>query len=125
MQGLFYHEDEDSALLRNDGNICHLAWRNMAEDLNLKLQLEHQCDVKLGSLRSFGILRSVPTFRNNFSVPSSRVKKSLFMDFLSLEDGNKRLSPNVGTELPFYAHKKTYTLLGKIYIPYTLACFGS
>jgi len=52
------------------------------------------------------------------------VKKSLFMDFLFLEDGTERLLRNVGTELPFYAHKK-HAILGKICIPYTPACFGS
>jgi hypothetical protein len=46
------------------------------------------------------------------------------MDFLSFEDGTERLSRNVGTELPFYAHKE-YTMLGKIYILYTPARFGS
>ena len=46
---------------------------------------------------------SVPTFRDNLSVPSSMVKKSVFFDFLTLEDGTDRLSLNVGTYLPLYA----------------------
>jgi hypothetical protein len=50
---------------------------------------------------------SVPTFQNNRSVPSSRVKKSkkkaFFLDFLTLEDGTYRLSRNVGTDLPLNA----------------------
>jgi hypothetical protein len=37
---------------------------------------------------------SVTTFRDNQSVPFSRVKKS-FLDFLTLEDGTDRLSRNV------------------------------
>jgi hypothetical protein len=43
---------------------------------------------------------SLPTFRNNLSGPSSRVKK---LDFLSLEDRTDRLSRNVGKDLPLYA----------------------
>ena len=39
---------------------------------------------------------SVPTFRDNLSVPSSKVKKP---KFLTLEDGTDRLSGNVGMEL--------------------------
>jgi hypothetical protein len=50
---------------------------------------------------------SVPTFRDNLSVPYSRVKKSkkkaFFWDFLTLEDGRDKLSRNVGTELPLNA----------------------
>jgi hypothetical protein len=46
----------------------------------------------------------LPTFRDNLSVPSSRFKnskkKSIFLDFLALEDGTVRLSRNVATELP-------------------------
>jgi len=41
---------------------------------------------------------SLPTFRDNLSVPSLRVKKSL-----TLEDGTDMLSRNVGKELPHYA----------------------
>jgi hypothetical protein len=43
-------------------------------------------------------LTSWPTFRDNLSVPSSKVKKSYLLD---LEDGTDRLSRNVGTKLPF------------------------
>jgi hypothetical protein len=43
---------------------------------------------------------SVRTFRDNLSVPTSRVKKSKFLDFLTLEDGIDSLSRNFGTELP-------------------------
>jgi hypothetical protein len=62
---------------------------------------------------------SVLTFRDNLSVPFSRVKKSedfltlqdvtdriswnVGTAFLSLEDGNDRLSRNVGTEVPLNA----------------------
>jgi hypothetical protein len=55
---------------------------------------------------------SVPTFRDNLSVPSSRVKmfkkKGVLhpwrrKDFLALENGTDRLSRNVGTELPLNA----------------------
>jgi hypothetical protein len=43
----------------------------------------------------------LPTFRDNLSVPSSRVKKSNEKkDVLILEDGTDRLSRNVGIELP-------------------------
>jgi hypothetical protein len=50
----------------------------------------------------------LPTFRDNVSVPSSRVKKSKkkiknFSDFLTLEDGTDTLSRNVGTGLPLDA----------------------
>jgi len=40
---------------------------------------------------------SLPTFRNNASIPSSSIKKSK-----TLEDGNDRLSRKVGTELPIH-----------------------
>jgi hypothetical protein len=44
-----------------------------------------------------------PTFRDNVSVPSSRIKKSkkklFFLDFLTLEDGTDTLSLNVGEGL--------------------------
>ena len=45
----------------------------------------------------------VPTFRDNPSAPSSRVKKSKKTDFLTLKDGTDRLSRNVGAELPVNA----------------------
>ena len=41
--------------------------------------------------------KSLPTFRENLSAPSSRVKKS---NFSTLEDGTDRLFRNVGKELP-------------------------
>jgi hypothetical protein len=41
---------------------------------------------------------SVPTFRDNLSVPSSRVKK-FFLNLLTLEDGTGRLSRNVSAKL--------------------------
>jgi hypothetical protein len=43
------------------------------------------------------------TFLDNVPVPSSRVKKSLFLDFLTLEDGTHTLSRNVGKGLPLDA----------------------
>jgi len=51
---------------------------------------------------------SLPTFRDNLSVPSSRVKiqedrQPLYLDFLTIEDGTDRLPWNVGKELPLYA----------------------
>jgi hypothetical protein len=51
----------------------------------------------------------LPTFRDNVSVPSSRVKKSKnnaqeeFLHFLTLEDGIDTLSRNVGKGLSFDA----------------------
>jgi hypothetical protein len=44
---------------------------------------------------------ALPTFPNNLSVPSSRVKKSgqEVLDFLALEDGTDTLSRNVGKAL--------------------------
>jgi hypothetical protein len=42
----------------------------------------------------------LPTFRDNLSIPSSRVKKSKLCDFLTLEDGTDTLSRKVGAELP-------------------------
>jgi hypothetical protein len=44
----------------------------------------------------------LPTFRDNVSVPSSRVKKSneaASLDFLTLKDGTDMLSRNVGKRL--------------------------
>ena len=46
---------------------------------------------------------SIPTFRDNLSVPYLRVKKSnkkagTFLGVLTLKDGNDMLSRNVGTE---------------------------
>jgi hypothetical protein len=55
-------------------------------------------------IHSPGILRSldcysVPTFRDNLLVPSSRVKRSMKkLGCLTVEDGINRLSRNVGTE---------------------------
>jgi hypothetical protein len=43
----------------------------------------------------------LPTFRDNVSVPSSRVKK--FLDIMTLEDGTDRLSRKFGKGLPFDA----------------------
>jgi hypothetical protein len=40
---------------------------------------------------------SLPTFRDNLSVPSSRVKN---LGHVTLEDGTDRLSRKVGKELP-------------------------
>jgi hypothetical protein len=49
----------------------------------------------------------LPTFRDNVSVPSSRVKKSrkntCFLDFLAAEDGIDTFSPNIGKGLPLDA----------------------
>jgi len=42
----------------------------------------------------------LPTFRDNISVPSARVKDQ---DYLNLGDWTDRLSRNVTKELPFYA----------------------
>ena len=51
-------------------------------------------------------VKSVPTFRENLSVPSLRAKKSrIFLDFLTLEDGTGKFSRNVGIELPPCAAK--------------------
>ena len=52
-----------------------------------------------GSIWSNG--SSVPTFRDNVSVPSSRIKTS--PDFLILEEGTYTLSLNVGKWLPLDA----------------------
>jgi hypothetical protein len=41
----------------------------------------------------------LPTFRDNLSVPSSRVKSKVD---LTSEDGAERLSRNAGAQLPFY-----------------------
>jgi len=50
---------------------------------------------------------SAPTFRDDLSVPSSRVKQSkedaFLFDCLNLEDGIYGVSRNIGTELPIYA----------------------
>jgi hypothetical protein len=47
---------------------------------------------------------SLPTFRGNVSVPSSRVKKSTkLFDFLTLEYGADTLPRNVGKGLPLDA----------------------
>jgi hypothetical protein len=43
---------------------------------------------------------SIPTFRDNLSVPSSRVKN---FGFLNLEDGTYIWSRNFGTEVPLDA----------------------
>jgi hypothetical protein len=45
----------------------------------------------------------LPTFRENVLVPSSRVKKSIFLEFLTLGDGTDRFSRNVGKGLTFNA----------------------
>ena len=47
----------------------------------------------------------LPTFRDNLSVQSSRVKKSIddILGFLALEDVTDRLSRNVGKKLPLDA----------------------
>jgi hypothetical protein len=46
----------------------------------------------------------VTMFRDNLSVPYSRVKQFCFyLDYLTLEDVRDRFSRNVDTVLPFYA----------------------
>ena len=46
----------------------------------------------------------LPTFRDNVSVPSTRVKKSRKKkDLLTLEDGTDTLSRNVGKRIPLDA----------------------
>ena len=42
---------------------------------------------------------SLPTFRDNLSVPSSGVKKGIW----TIEDGTDRLSPNFAKKLPLLA----------------------
>jgi hypothetical protein len=43
----------------------------------------------------------LPTFRDNVSIPSSRVKSlSRLLGLLTREDGTDTLSPNVGKQLP-------------------------
>jgi hypothetical protein len=58
---------------------------------------------------------SIPTFRDNLSVPPSRVKKSKKrIHFLNLEDVTDRLSQNVGTEftaLPCVIFQKSADLM--------------
>jgi hypothetical protein len=53
---------------------------------------------------------TLPTFRENVSVPSSSVEKSKtkksnseILDVLNLEDGTDMLSRNVGKKLPLFA----------------------
>jgi len=49
---------------------------------------------------------SLPTFRDNLSVPSARDKNpiiSFLLGFLALEDGTDKLSRNVGKDIPQYA----------------------
>jgi hypothetical protein len=57
------------------------------------------CDEICALLGNYAALsvNPLPTFRDNVSVPSSRVKKS--KKFLTLEDGTDMLSRNVGKEL--------------------------
>jgi hypothetical protein len=71
----------------------------------------HDVDVICALLGYYATLsgRSVPMFRDNFSVPSSRVK-TFFLDFLSLEDGTDKLSRNIGTELPLNAAWTSWSL---------------
>ena len=46
------------------------------------------------------VVKFLPTFRDNLSTPTSRVKNPFWLcGFLSLEDGTDRLSRNVGTGL--------------------------
>ena len=46
----------------------------------------------------------LPTFRDNLSVPSSRVKNPIMiLRLLILEDGTNRLSRNVGKEMSLHA----------------------
>jgi len=45
----------------------------------------------------------LPTFRDNLSAPSSRVKKAKYFGILTSEDGTDKLSCIVGKELPLLA----------------------
>jgi len=58
-------------------------------------------------MHSYNHEDSLPTFQDNLSVPSSRVKKAkkkaFFLDFLTVEDRTDRLSQNVCLELLLYA----------------------
>jgi len=47
---------------------------------------------------------SLPTFRDNLLVPSSRINNlRIMIGFLTLEDGTDKLSRNVGNKLPVLA----------------------
>jgi hypothetical protein len=57
---------------------------------------------------------SIPTFRDNQSVPPSRVKKSKKIHFLNIEDETDRLSRNIGMEftaLPCVISQKSADLM--------------
>ena len=70
----------------------------------------HEADETGALLRHYAFYsgNSLPPFRDNLSVSSSRVKiqedrQLLFLHFLTLEDGTDRVPRNGGKELPLYA----------------------
>ena len=74
---------------------------------DFRREVDETC-APLGYYAAYGG-NSLPTFRDNLSVSSSRVKKSKdffaledetdFLDFLTLEERTDRLSRNVGKQL--------------------------
>jgi hypothetical protein len=64
-------------------------------------EIAKNCALQAYHAASIG--NSLPTFRDNVSAPYSRVKKVVILEVLILEDGNDRLSRNVGKELPVLA----------------------
>jgi hypothetical protein len=87
-------------IVRNDIHRMGYGWNNLQATVTEKLLcvisgFRRDVDEICALLGHYSALSgsSVPPFRDNLSVPSSRVKKS---DFFNLEDGTDRLSRNAG-----------------------------
>jgi len=79
-------------------NYCNqVLWREF------RLSPRCKCTCFLLEFDSMSNISSVPTFRNNLSVQSSRVKQSKKNVCFTFGDGADRLTRDVGMELPFNA----------------------
>ena len=74
-------------------------WTSVAVEIS---GFRREVDVTCARLGDY-VAYSGNSFLDNPSVPSSRVKKSTFLDFLTLQDGSDRLFRNVVKELLMYA----------------------
>ena len=103
-------------------HVCHVVTtvsrKLKSASLGVISGFRHGADELCALLGSYApwIGNSVPAFRDNLSIPSSRVrlpKKNL--NHLAPVDGTDSLSPDVGTDLPIRSQKSTDLELGRVY----------
>ena len=119
---LIYPEDVESKSSKMLLNLYQTIWHHILEDsithtrfsqefsalLFIKsfqyfIKYRYEICTLLGYYTAYGC-NSLPTFRDNLSVPSSRSRNQRdYLNFLTLQDASNRLSQNVGKELLPYA----------------------